>query len=78
MAWGAAVFLVLQFIFRVDVEALTPYRLCVQRLDHLICLQSLLGENKEVKIRLRKVRMGKQDLQRKTATVNHFLKETSC
>lgn len=41
---GEGVELLLQFIFGVDVEALTPHSLCVQRLDHLIRLQSLLGQ----------------------------------
>lgn len=36
----------LELIFRVDAEALTPHSLCVQSLDHLICLQSLLEEPK--------------------------------
>lgn len=55
--WGEAVVLLLQFVFRVDVEALTPHRLSVQRLDHLVRLQPLLeeteteGQNGERRIR---------------------------
>lgn len=47
MGSDEAIFLLLQFIFRVDVEALTPHRLCVQRLDHLVRLQPLLGEKQD-------------------------------
>lgn len=32
----------LEFIFRVDAEALTPHSLHVQSLDHLVRLQPLL------------------------------------
>lgn len=36
----------LEFIFRVDAEALTPHSLRVQSLDHLVRLQPLLEQKK--------------------------------
>lgn len=47
--WTAAVLLqLLQLIFGVDVEASAPpHGLRVQRLDHLVRLQPLLGEEEE-------------------------------